>query len=368
MTYEIWPRRAEVLADVASAIQSPAPADPTPVAAPDAPRPVYRHSILPGGAYSRGEVADAMRKDAVVATHYQHVDVDRVHTKTITAARAVYVSYRIGNQVYWTRNRVRLSPGETVLTDGHTEIRARCGNLLSDDAQQPVAAQEPAPAALDELENETGSSTIAGARGDDGRLTHVPFLADWSEASSVAFEKNEPIPGAPGVDMPMWFGAAGGGTSPFPGSSTGTTGTSLVAPLGGGSERGGSPGGGGSNGGGGSTSGGGSNGGGSNGGGGSNEGGGSTGGGGSNDGGGGGGGGTDVKFVPPDQPPFTTTGEAGTTTTGEPGTTTTGTLVIETTGGGDDGEVPSVPEPSSLVLLALGACGAALRARQRRRG
>ena len=75
-----------------------------------------------------------------------------------------------------------------------------------------------------------------------------------------------------------------------------------------------------------------------------------------------------MKFVPPDQPPFTTTGEAGTTTTGEPGTTTTGTLVIETTGGGDDGEVPSVPEPSSLVLLALGACGAALRARQRRRG
>jgi hypothetical protein len=142
VTYAIWPRRAEVLADVVSAIQSPAPAGLSPVAAPSS-RPVYGHSIVPGGAYSRGEVADAMRKDAVVAAHYQHVDVDRVHTKTITAARAVYVSYRVGNQVYWTKHRVRLSPGETVLTDGNTEIRARCGNLLSDDAQQPVAAQEP---------------------------------------------------------------------------------------------------------------------------------------------------------------------------------------------------------------------------------
>jgi hypothetical protein len=283
-------------------------------------------------------VADAMRKDAVVAAHYEHVDVTKVHTKTITAARAVYVSYRVGNQVYWTKNRVRLSPGETVLTDGNTEIRARCGNLLSDNAQQPLAAQEP-PAAL--LDEETGSSTIAGARGDDGQLTHVPFLEDWSEASSVAFEKTDPVPGAPGVGMPLWLGGGNGGMSPHLGSSTGTTGTSLVAPLGGSSARGGSSGVGGSNGSGGSN---------------------------------GGGGATDEKFVPPNDPPFTTTGEAGTTnttttTTGEPGpTTTTGNVAIDTTGGGDgDGEVPSVPEPSTLVLLGLGACGAAVRAIRRRR-
>lgn len=329
VTHEIWPRRAELLADIASALQSPTPAAMTPVAAPIAARPVYRHSIVPGGAYSRGEVADAMRKDAVVAAHYEHVDMTRVHTKTVTAVRAVFVSYRVGNQVYWTKNRVRLSPGETVLTDGKTEIRARCGNLLSDNAQQPVAAQEPPVALLDE---ETGSSTTAGAR-DDGQRTHVPFLENWSESSSIAFEKDDPIPGAPGVDVPI-FGGGGGGMSPSLGSSTGLTGTSLVAPLGGSSERGRSAGGGGGSNGGGDA--------------------------------------TDEKFVPPNDPPFTTTGEAGTTTTtttGEPGpTTTTGNVAIDTTGGGDgDGEVPSVPEPSTLVLLGLGACGAAVRAIRRRR-
>src|SRR6185295_9838932 len=101
------------MADIASAIQSPAPAAITPVAAPVSTRPVYRHSIVAGGAYSRGEVAEAMRKDAVVAAHYANVDVAKVHTSRVTAARAVYVSYRVGSQVYWTKNRVRLSPGET---------------------------------------------------------------------------------------------------------------------------------------------------------------------------------------------------------------------------------------------------------------
>jgi hypothetical protein len=43
-------------------------------------------------------------------------------------------------------------------------------------------------------------------------------------------------------------------------------------------------------------------------------------------------------------------------------------VVINTTGGGDsDGEVPSVPEPSTLMMLGLGACGVAVRAIRRRR-
>ena len=64
VTYEIWPYRAEVaevVADVTSVFTSPAPVSMAPVAAPASTRPVYRHSIVPGGAYSRHEVADAMR-------------------------------------------------------------------------------------------------------------------------------------------------------------------------------------------------------------------------------------------------------------------------------------------------------------------
>lgn len=359
VTYEIWPHRAEVVADVTSAFTSPAPAAPAPVAAPA--RLVYRHSIVPGGAYSRREVADAMRKDAVVAAHYRDVDVDKVHTTTVTAARAVYVSYRVGNQTYWTRNRVQLAPGETVLTDGDTEIRARCGNLVSDNARQPVAAVDPPLAALDEAmpELETGSSTMTGERGDDeGRLTHVPFMADARREGSSGFDGADAASGGPAsIDTPMWANGGSGGASPYMGAGTGANGTSLVSPLGGsqrndngGGSNGGGSNGGGSNGGGsneGGPNGGGPNGGGPNGGG--PNGGGPNGGG--PNGGGPNGGGGDEKFPPP--------GDL---------TTTTGNIVIDTTGDGDsDGEVPSVPEPGTLMLLTLGACGFAARAVRKRR-
>ena len=349
VTYEIWPHRAEVVADVTSAFTSPAPAASAPVAAPAPTRPVYRHSIVPGGAYTRREVADAMRKDAVVAAHYRDVDVEKVHTKTITAARAVYVSYRVGKQTYWTKNRVQLAPGETVLTDGDTEIRARCGNLVSDNARQPVAAEEPPLAALDDAmpELETGSSTITGERGDDeGRLTYVPFMAAAREGSS-RFDGADPASGGPApLDSPMWANGGSGSVSSYIGAGIGANGTSLVSPLGGGQRNnssdnnGGGPNGGGPNGGG--PNGGGPNGGGPNGGG--------PNGGGPNGGGPNGGGG-DEKLPPPGDYPHTTIGESDTTGDG---------------GGDNDGEVPSVPEPGTLMLLTLGACGFAARAARKR--
>ena len=178
----------------------------------------------------------------------------------------------------------------------------------------------------------------------------------------MAFEGLDPAAGRPAsLDAPMWFSGGGGGLSPYLGSSTGTNGTSLVAPLGssernnnGGGSKGEGSNGSGSNGGG--SNGGGSNGGGSNGGG--SNGGGSNGGG-SGDGGSGGGGEQPPFFVPP-----TTTGEVPFTTTGSTETTTTGNH-----GERDDRrrDTHTVPEPGTLVLLGLGACGLAARALRARR-
>jgi hypothetical protein len=147
----------------------------------------------PGGAYSRGEVADAMRQDAVVAAHYEHVDDESPHEDSHRRPRRLRVARR---QPVFDEESRWLSPGETVLTDGNTEIRARCGKLLSDNAQQPVAAQEPTAA---RWMKKPGRARLP-ARGDDGQLTHVPFLEDWSESSSVAFEKNDPVSARPASD------------------------------------------------------------------------------------------------------------------------------------------------------------------------
>ena len=112
-------------------------------------RPVYRHSVVPGGIYSVGEAVDATGRDAVAAAHYNDVDLPALTVEELPAARRAYVSYRVRDRIYWTRHTVELQAGETILTDGRNMIRARCGNRVSTHPQAPTADDEPVPAELD---------------------------------------------------------------------------------------------------------------------------------------------------------------------------------------------------------------------------
>src|SRR5262245_45968937 len=78
-------------------------------------RPHYRHSVIPGGAYSSEELAAIIRRDTVVAAHYSTVDAFNVRPVVTTAPRMAYVSYRVGDRVFWTRKPVRIPAGETLL-------------------------------------------------------------------------------------------------------------------------------------------------------------------------------------------------------------------------------------------------------------
>jgi hypothetical protein len=114
-------------------------------------RPVYNGSVVPGGVYSLDELRAAIERDPLVAEHYRFANLDAMQMVTLPAGRASYVSYRAGSRIHWTRRRVWLAAGETVLTDGTTMIRARCGNCVSDVAQENVAAVDPAHGELDEF-------------------------------------------------------------------------------------------------------------------------------------------------------------------------------------------------------------------------
>ena len=114
-------------------------------------REVYRHSVIPGGARTALELADAVARDPVVAEHYRAIAASAMHAETLASNREAYVSYRMGNRIYWTKNKVRLHAGETILTDGTTEIRARCGNCISAEPKGPTADNEPEPLELDAL-------------------------------------------------------------------------------------------------------------------------------------------------------------------------------------------------------------------------
>jgi hypothetical protein len=174
--------------DQAAVTASPVPV-PVPVpavlhvatqAAPAVARRVYPYSIVPGGVTDRIELARAVMVDKVVAAHYAGFAVDKAILRTVARARAVYVSYRKGDQVYWTARKVTLAEGESVLSDGQNELRARCGNRISDTPQLPVEVKGPDEHELD--------IPLEQVRADeDGTLREVAFALDDQHGEGQRF-------------------------------------------------------------------------------------------------------------------------------------------------------------------------------------
>lgn len=123
-------------------------------------RRIYPYSIVPGGVASRTDLKNIVRTDKVVAAHYASFEVDKARATTVAKPRAAYVSYRKGDQVYWTAKKVMLAEGETVLTDGQSEIRGRCGNRISDTARLPVEPKGPTEEELDSSVDEEADGKL----------------------------------------------------------------------------------------------------------------------------------------------------------------------------------------------------------------
>src|SRR5436305_1453028 len=118
---------------------------------------VYPFSVIPGGAYSAGELETSLNADQVAAMHYAVFQRPLVRAAPSPFTGPVYVSYRKGSSIYWTRRPLQLSIKETLLTDGTNFARARCGNRISTAPQQPVSLDEPEEAVLDTPELPPGS-------------------------------------------------------------------------------------------------------------------------------------------------------------------------------------------------------------------
>jgi hypothetical protein len=111
---------------------------------------VYPYSVVPGGLKDASDLRSAALRDYVIRQHYAHFNFANAELVRATEAREVYLSYRIRNTVFWTRKKVRLHPGELLLTDGKITARTRCGNQISDTAKPEVSDEEPAVDVLDQ--------------------------------------------------------------------------------------------------------------------------------------------------------------------------------------------------------------------------
>jgi hypothetical protein len=112
-------------------------------ASPASRRVVFPYSVIPGGVRDANELHSAAAKDPVVAEHYSDFRIARAHTIRLDRPTAMFVSYRMNNHVYWTRNRMTIPAGETLISDGESYARLRCGNRLSRVAALPVSISEP---------------------------------------------------------------------------------------------------------------------------------------------------------------------------------------------------------------------------------
>jgi hypothetical protein len=109
---------------------------------------VYPYSVVPGGAKTVAEAKKAMH-DPAVKNHYAAVDFSKLKQVTLTSDLVGYVSYRVGDKIYWTSKKLRIRAGETVFTDGEHVVRGRCLNCYSSVPLLPTRLFEPTEATFD---------------------------------------------------------------------------------------------------------------------------------------------------------------------------------------------------------------------------
>jgi hypothetical protein len=111
-------------------------------------RKVYPYSIVPGGAESLDEAKQAMA-DPGTRAGCQGIDLAKLRQVKLRKNLSGYISYREGNQIYWTSKMVTLGAGETVFTDGVYLLRGRGLNCYASHPMLPTRPDEPSEQALD---------------------------------------------------------------------------------------------------------------------------------------------------------------------------------------------------------------------------
>jgi hypothetical protein len=154
-------------------------------------RVVYPYSVVAGGVQDAAELQQASAQDRVVSSHFAGFDYSRARTVRLQEAKQVYLSYRIGNRVFWTRKKVRLHPGEKLISDGKITARTRCANRVSETKQADVSPLEPAAEKFEHPIDEGGSAT------------QFHFPSQFDSALLGRPQMPDPMPMNPGARAPL---------------------------------------------------------------------------------------------------------------------------------------------------------------------
>jgi len=104
---------------------------------------VYPYSVIPGGIRTLADLKLAMADDPIVARQFQGFNFQHAQLVQVAQKQSMFVAYRVGQKVYWTRKKLALHPGETLVTDGNITARTRCGNRVAKVPQDTGSPVEP---------------------------------------------------------------------------------------------------------------------------------------------------------------------------------------------------------------------------------
>jgi len=184
-------------------------------------RPVYPYSVVTGGVRDANELKWAAEHDPIVAAHYAGFDYRHARIEVLKATLSAYVSYRIGNKVYWMRHPVRLKKGETVITDGKITARSRCGNRVEEVPQQATSSSEPPAAKFEEpMHPGTGTAFVAPPAPFQSALLNRPALPGLGPAPPLTLYDPLGSGGWTPIAPPPLPGVCGVGKKPKGSSGT----------------------------------------------------------------------------------------------------------------------------------------------------
>src|SRR5271169_7267636 len=75
--------------------------DPTAMHSPLPQRPLYPYSVIPRGVTGAHELVSALRYDPVATAHYEGFRIVSARLLRNSTDRQVFVSYRLGTNIYW---------------------------------------------------------------------------------------------------------------------------------------------------------------------------------------------------------------------------------------------------------------------------
>jgi hypothetical protein len=165
---------------------------------------IFPYSVAPGGIHSLAQLERAIARDPVDAREYANFNLSKFRKITLKKCEYAYVAYRIGDDVFWTKKKLALCQGESLITDGTHYLRARCGNPISEGPQAETWNAPPPDALPDGGSSSPVQTEAFAAVNPDAGQPVTSLLVPGPSAFPTPTAAFTPIP--PGDFVPPVFG------------------------------------------------------------------------------------------------------------------------------------------------------------------